>query len=94
VVSMPCFDRFIEAEQSYRDEVLPPSCRARVSVEAGVTFGWERWVTEDGISIGMHGFGASGPAPALLEHFGFSAENVAGEAGGLVERLGAGADGG
>jgi transketolase len=91
VVSMPCFDRFIEAEQSYRDEVLPPSCRARVSVEAGATLGWERWVTEDGASVGMHGFGASGPAAALYEHFGFTAENIAGE---VAERLGAGTSGG
>ena len=87
VVSMPCFDRFIEAEESYRDEVLPPSCRARVSVEAGATLGWERWVTEDGVSIGMHGFGASGPAKALYEHFGFTAENIASEARRVGERL-------
>ena len=86
---MPCFDRFVEQDESYRDEVLPPSCRARVSVEAGATLGWERWVTEDGISIGMHGFGASGPAPELFEHFGFTAENIATEARKASERLGA-----
>ena len=91
VVSMPCFDRFIEAEESYRDEVLPPTCRARVSVEAGSTLGWERWVTEDGASIGMHGFGASGPGPELYEHFGFTAENIASEARRVAERLSAGA---
>jgi len=90
VVSMPCFDRFIEADESYRDEVLPPSCRARVSVEAGATFGWERWVTADGVSIGMHGFGASGPAKALYAHFGFTAENIASEARRVGDRLSAG----
>ena len=50
---MPCFDRFAEQDEGYRDTVLPPACRARVSVEAAATFGWERWVTEDGESIGM-----------------------------------------
>ncbi len=89
VVSMPCFDRFVEADQSYRDEVLPPSCRARVSVEAGATLGWERWTTEDGVAIGMHGFGASAPAQDLYEHFGFTAEKIAGEARGVRDRLSA-----
>ncbi len=77
VVSMPCFDRFIEQDEAYREQVLPAACRARVSVEAGATIGWERWVTEDGASIGMHGFGASGPQKALYEHFGFTPEHVA-----------------
>ena len=56
-------------------------------VEAGATLGWQRWVTEAGFSIGMHVFGASGPAPALFEHFGFTAENVASEARRVRERL-------
>ena len=77
VVSMPCWDRFIEAGREYQEQVLPPSVRARVSVEAGATIGWDRWVGPDGASIGMTGFGASGPAPELLEHFGFTPENVA-----------------
>jgi transketolase len=77
VVSMPCFDRFGEQDAGYRDMVLPPSCRARVSVEAAATLGWERWVGDGGESIGMLGFGASGPAKGLLEHFGFTVENVA-----------------
>jgi transketolase len=77
VVSMPCFDRFSEQNDAYRDSVLPPSVRARVSVEAAATFGWERWVGPDGESIGMTGFGASGPQPALYEHFGFTPEHVA-----------------
>ncbi len=89
VVSMPCFDRFIEQDADYRDSVLPPACRARVSVEAGATIGWERWVTEDGDSIGMTGFGASGPQKELYEHFGFTAENVAERARAVLDRLGA-----
>jgi len=91
VVSMPCFDRFLEQDPEYRDAVLPPACRARVSVEAGATLGWERWVTEDGESIGMHGFGKSAPAGDLYEHFGFTAAKVAERAKAVMERLGAAA---
>ena len=89
VVSMPCFDRFLEQDDAYRDTVLPRACRARVSVEAGATFGWERWTTEDGESVGMTGFGASGPQPALYEHFGFTSQHVAERARAVVERLAA-----
>ncbi|MEK6229807.1 MAG: transketolase [Actinomycetota bacterium] len=91
VVSMPCFDRFLEQDKDYRDSVLSPSCRARVSVEAGATLGWERWVTEDGESVGMHGFGASAPAKDLYAHFGITAENVAERAKAVLERQGAAA---
>ena len=77
VVSMPCYDRFLEQDEEYRDSVLPPACRARVSLEAAATFGWERWVGDDGESLGMHGFGASAPAKDLYPHFGLTAEDVA-----------------
>jgi transketolase len=77
VVSMPCMDSFQEQDQAYQDSVLPPSCRARVSIEASSVMGWERWVTEDGDSVGMTTFGASGPQPAVYEHFGFTPEKVA-----------------
>jgi transketolase len=93
VVSMPCYDRFLEQDESYRDTVLPPSCRARVSVEAAATLGWERWVTEDGDSIGMHGFGKSAPQKDLYEHFGFTPEAVAKRGKAVLERAGAGARG-
>ncbi|HEX5911467.1 MAG TPA: transketolase [Thermoleophilaceae bacterium] len=77
VVSMPCWDRFAEADQSYRDQVLPPAIRARVSIEAAATLGWEKWVGEAGESLGMTGFGASGPAGELYEHFGLTSEHLA-----------------
>ncbi|MEX1142002.1 MAG: transketolase [Thermoleophilaceae bacterium] len=89
VVSMPCFDRFGEQDRDYRDSVLPPSCRARVSVEAGSTLGWERWIGEHGEAIGMHGFGASGPYKELFEHFGFTSERVAEVGRAVVERAAA-----
>jgi transketolase len=76
VVSAPCLDRFAEQDADYRESVLPPDCRARVSVEAGATTGWHRWIGDGGIAIGMESFGASGPQPALYEHFGFTPERV------------------
>jgi transketolase len=89
VISGPCLERFAEQEADYRDAVLPPSVRARVSVEAASTFGWARWTTDDGDQVGMTGFGASAPQPALYEHFGFTAENVAARGRAVLERLGA-----
>jgi transketolase len=77
VVSLPCWELFFEQDDAYRDEVLPPSVRARVSVEAGVTFGWERWVGEEGISIGVDRFGASAPGPRVLEELGVTTDAVA-----------------
>jgi transketolase len=89
VVSMPCMERFDEQDQDYKDGVLPPSCRARVSVEAASPLGWERWTTEDGEQIAMRSFGASAPQPALYEHFGFTPENIAGTGKKVIERVGA-----
>ena len=89
VVSAPCLDRFAEQDQDYRDSVLPPDVRARVSVEAASPLGWSTWVGQDGESIGMTTFGASAPQPALYEHFGFTPEKVAERAQALVERVSA-----
>ncbi len=55
-------DTFTEQDESYRDEVLPPSVRARVAVEAASPMGWDRWIGPDGAFIGMRTFGESGPA--------------------------------
>ena len=89
VVSAPCLDRFAEQDDDYRDAVLPPAVRARVSVEAASTFGWSAWTTEHGEAIGMTSFGASGTQKDLYEHFGFTPENVAARGRAVVERLGA-----
>jgi transketolase len=89
VVSAPCLERFAEQDEEYRDSVLPPAVRARVSVEAASTFGWARWTTDDGAQVGMTGFGASGPQKDLYEHFGFTPDKVAAEGRAVVERLGA-----
>jgi transketolase len=89
VVSAPCLDRFAEQDEDYRNRILPPSVRARVSVEAASTLGWSTWVTDDGESIGMRGFGASAPQPDLYEHFGFTPEKVAERGKAVVERVAA-----
>jgi transketolase len=86
VVSMPCIDTFARQDRTYRDRVLPPRVRARVSVEAAATLGWERWIGDAGAAIGMTGFGASGPAQKLYEHFGFVPENVADRARAVLDQ--------
>ena len=86
LVSMPCLDRFAEQDQAYRDSVLPPTVRARVAVEAASPLGWHRWVGEDGDIVAMEGFGASAPAKALYEHFGFSGQAIADRARAVLER--------
>ena len=80
VVSMPSTDRFDKQDDEYRDSVLPPALRRRISVEAGTTFGWERWVTDDGYSVGVDHFGASAPAGDVFNGFGLTPEAVAGHA--------------
>jgi transketolase len=89
VVSAPCLERFAEQDDGYRDSVLPPAVRARVSVEAASTFGWTRWTTDDGAQVGMTSFGASGPQKDLYEYFGFTPDNVAARARAVVETVGA-----
>ncbi len=80
VVSLPCWELFDEQPQAYRDEVLPPSVTARVAVESGVVFGWERYIGLRGRFVGMHDYGASAPAGLLFKEFGITAENVVAEA--------------
>jgi transketolase len=77
VVSMPCVESFAAQGAEYRDVVLPPACRARVSLEAAAPLGWHRWVGDAGEAIGMESFGASAPASDLYRHFGFTPERVA-----------------
>jgi transketolase len=77
VVSLPCWETFDLQDQAYRDSVLPATVRKRVSVEVGVSFGWERWVGDEGAIIGLDHFGASAPAGTIFEKFGFTAERVA-----------------
>ncbi len=77
VVSMPSFEVFERQDEDYRKSVLPPRVKARVSIEAGVSFGWERWTGVRGRAIALDRFGASAPGPTNMEKFGFTRENVA-----------------
>jgi transketolase len=76
VVSMPCWERFELQDAAYREDVLPPAVRKRVSVEIGVPLGWERWVGDEGAIVGLDHYGASAPAGTIFEKFGFTAERV------------------
>jgi transketolase len=76
VVSMPSWELFDKQPRSYRDEVLPPSVTARVSVAKDRTFGWDRWVGPTGAIIGMSTFGASAPMKVLQAKFGFTPDNI------------------
>ena len=90
VVSMPCWELFEEQDEAYRKRVLPGG-PVRVGVEAGIRFGWDRWLfgergkREKSGFVGMHGFGASAPAETLYEKFGITAEAVAQKVRDLVE---------
>jgi len=77
VVSLPSWELFAAQPERYRDEVLPPALRARVSVEAGTSFGWHRWLGDHGEAVSLDHFGASAPGERLFEEFGFTATHVA-----------------
>ena len=75
-MSLPCWERFEAQDAAYRDSVLPRDVRARVSVEAGVSLGWDRWVGDEGAIVGLDHFGASAPAGTIFEKFGFTVDRV------------------
>jgi len=87
VVSMPCWELFEAQTQGYRDQVLPPDVKARVSVEAGVELGWSKWVGDEGDSISIERFGASAPGGTVLAELGVSVDNVVARALALRERV-------
>jgi len=80
VVSFPSWELFSEQSAEYRESVLPASVTKRVAVEAGCTFGWEKWVGDKGVVIGLDRFGASAPAKVVMEKLGFSVDHVVEEA--------------
>ena len=86
VINMPSWELFEQQPDSYKRNVLPPDVKARVAVEAGVPFGWERYVGDQGIVVGMTGFGASAPGGKVLAEFGFTSENVAAKALALLKK--------
>jgi len=76
VVSLPCFSRFEAQTQAYRDNVLPPTCTRRLSIEAGVTLGWSKWVGDRGRALGIDHFGESAPGNLLFEKFGMTKDAI------------------
>jgi transketolase len=85
VVSMPSWELFVEQSQQYRDQVLPPQVKKRLSIEAACTMGWSRWVGDQGESIGVDRFGASAPAAEVFKHYGFTVDNVVARAVKMVK---------
>jgi transketolase len=86
VVALPSWELFDAQPIKYRDAVLPPACKARVAVEAGIQLGWEHYVGLEGAVVGMAGFGASAPASVLYEKFGITVEAIIQSAKGLLQR--------
>jgi transketolase len=76
VVSLPCWERFEAQPAAYRDAVLPPDVGKRVTIEAGVSLGWERYAGDEGAIVGLDHFGASAPAPTIFANLGFTVERV------------------
>jgi transketolase len=87
VVSMPCWELFEAQPADYRDEVLPPDVKARLSIEAGVKLGWKQWVGDAGDSISIEHYGASAPGTTVLEKFGYTTDNVVARAQALLTRV-------
>ncbi|MFI6474143.1 transketolase [Streptomyces sp. NPDC050516] len=86
VVSMPCVEWFREQDQDYRDLVLPPHVKARVSVEAGTSLGWHAFIGDAGEAMGIEQFGASAPYQSLYQRFGLTPDRVAAAARSSLQR--------
>ena len=84
---MPCPERFQRQSAEFRESVLPTHLHRRVSVEAGVTDGWHKYVGSFGECVALDRFGASGPYKTVFEKFGFTADNVVAKAVESVERV-------
>jgi transketolase len=84
VVSMPSWELFEKQPEEVRERVLPKSVAARLSIEAGSTFGWERWVGDRGGILGLERFGASAPGEKVMVELGFNVENVVARAKALL----------
>ncbi len=93
VVSMPSWELFTQQPQAYRDEVLPPAVTARVSVEAAVSFGWEKWIGPYGAAVAVDRFGASAPGSTVLKELGFNVDHVVDMAKSVLARTGARGEG-
>ena len=76
VVSMPSWELFELQSEEYKERVLPKDVKKRISIEAGSTLGWHKYITDEGIAIGIDEFGKSAPGDGLMKEYGFRVENV------------------
>ncbi len=76
VVSMPSWELFEDQDAAYKESVLPKAITARVTIEAGITMGWERYAGSAGASVGINRFGESGKGPVVMAHLGITPENL------------------
>lgn len=86
VVSLPSWDLFDTQTEEYKNSVLPPSIKARVSIEAAATLGWQKYTGDEGIAIGIDRFGASAPYKAIYQHLGLTAQSMVDEAEKLLKK--------
>ena len=84
LVSFPSWELFEKQNKAYQDSVLIPQVPSRVSVEAGITLGWERWIGPQGKSIGVDQFGASAPYQTIYQHYGLTVERIVEESLSLI----------
>jgi transketolase len=87
IVSFPSWELFEKQDMSYQESVLPPAVKARVSIEAGVSMGWKKWVGDDGEVIGLDRFGASAPYKELYQQFGLTTDRVYETAHAVLRRI-------
>ena len=85
VVSMPCWELFEDQSKDYRDEILPPQVIKRISVEAGATLGWHKWVGTEGVTMGIDRYGESAPYEEVYEHLGLTVEKIVENAKSLLQ---------
>jgi transketolase len=84
---MPSWELFEAQAEDYRNAVLPPRVRRRISIEAGTTLGWDRYVGDCGIAIGVNHFGASAPGNELFRRYGFTVDDVEEAANRLLQEV-------
>ena len=86
VVSMPCWELFARQSDDYKAKVFPREVRARVAVEAASSFGWSKYIGPDGDTVTRDDFGASAPYKDILQHYGFTVDNVVAKARAVIKK--------
>jgi len=86
VISMPSWDRFEQQSEEYKNQVLPPNVKARLAIEMGSSFGWRKYVGDEGDILAIDRFGASAPGKVLIEKFGFTVQNVVEKVKSLIKK--------